>query len=269
MNASDRRQFRGVTVCHMMHHYTSKLQNHSGLSSGFNQIITSFNNCRHQNISFMHQRRIGMLQIIKHLKHKSLWDEFEDFFLYLFQSIFPPRTHRRLLTEMNLFNITFVSLLGEGTYGFVYDVIYKTKHYAFKLFTYWDSACHREENIMVALQDVPIQTAHLVHHDVFNCDVINGFMMELIVGVSVEKVDGQAIKRHPGNLFGFIADLRDTLINITCTMEQEGIRIAHTDITEKNVLYNNETQLFYLIDWGMGTDFNNSLWPFSYGSWHG
>ena len=196
-------------------------------------------------------------------------NSYKTLFLYLFQSIFPPRTHRRLLTEMNLFNITFLSLLGEGTYGFVYDVIYKTKHYAFKLFTYWDSACHREENIMVALQDVPIQTAHLVHHDVFNCDVINGFMMELIVGVSVEKVNGQAIKRHPGNLFGFIADLRDTLINITCTMEQEGIRIAHTDITEKNVLYNNETQLFYLIDWGMGTDFNNSLWPFSYGSWHG
>merc|ERR1712228_46808 len=52
------------------------------------------------------------------------------------------------------------------------------------------------------------------------------------------------------------------------TIKSNGFRIAHTDITEKNVLYNNETQLFYLIDWGMSTDFNNSLWPFAYGSWH-
>ena len=170
-------------------------------------------------------------------------------------------------------NLTVIDVLGHGLRATVYKAESRSFPNTFYAVKHFDDValCRHEERILMMFktdQFIGAPIAHLLGHQMMDCEHHSGFLMQYVRGQNVHTLRAEVARQHhpSGDPLHFIRDLGDQMVS-ALTDHVHPVGVYHGDINAANIMYDAAKKRFYLIDFGLAHNVEENRNPYFGGSW--
>ncbi|WP_245825379.1 protein kinase domain-containing protein [Pseudocolwellia agarivorans] len=155
--------------------------------------------------------------------------------------------------QLNSLGYTNTYLLGKGAYGFVFNAENEKK----EQFVFKFSRLNLPQNVQDRLEEESEIQAQLAHPQIpqvieyYKIKRQSILHMQRAPGIDLEKVSFKRGPLPPELIVNIAIQLTEILIHLrTSSLHKTGKPYVHGDIKPSNIVYDEETNKVYLIDWG-------------------
>ncbi|WP_286133381.1 protein kinase [Colwellia sp. UCD-KL20] len=155
--------------------------------------------------------------------------------------------------QLNSLGYTNTYLLGKGAYGFVFNADNEKK----EQFVFKFSRLNLPQNVQDRLEEEAEIQAQLAHPQIpqvieyYKIKRQSILHMQRAPGIDLEKISFKRGPLPPELIVNIAIQLTEILIHLrTSSLHKTGKPYVHGDIKPSNIVYDEETNKVYLIDWG-------------------